>query len=736
MKTSKHFRMAITVAAILALGSMLLPATALAETKSIAHGGTIYLGRSDNGTPESRTFRGPAGIPANALISKVRVEISGQKYAGESGASATGTYLSVKVNNAAQNFAFNLGQPSTIGKDYLAVDGLDPTFDIQVTGYGEEFQTSPALGFGGGLIVQSCTGIFSLKIIVTYSAWYTVTWKSGDAVLRTDENLPSLAVPAYGGTLPTRAADAQYTYLGFLGWEPAIVPVVEDAVYQAVFEKTVNTYTVTWKNGETVLETDQGVPYGTMPEYSGPTPQREATAQYAYTFQGWAPEVSAVAGTSAYEALFAQEAQIYTLRFDSAGGTAAAAITQGYGTPVTAPDDPARAGYTFQGWDPEVPPLMPAGDLACTAQWQPNAYRITFDSAGGSPVSPIDTHYGETVTPPPEPTRTGYTFDGWLPGLPEAMTAGNLSCTAQWLRNMYTVEYLPGSQGTFPVRYQHVYYNASLPAIDFEITGKAGYAFDGWDPALPAKMPGAYSIHTARWIEEGNLGSAPGTLQTTLSFDSAGGSPLASITAAAGAPLTLPEPPQRDGYVFTGWAPAFPAAMPENGLTCVAQWEREAIHYPNNTLCAQGLRLRDIAPERTGKWQMFTPLDLANGAEQTLPLIASNLYFAGEAKVRVQGGSVTVSYSLLNGVELKSEFLAILPNLDAATTTDPAGLKAYQYAFGQPIHIENDLGVDTRVVLYIMNVVDYHSGLKGLRLFTDRNPLYQEAAKAYQALLD
>ncbi|HSK68571.1 MAG TPA: hypothetical protein VLA21_04865, partial [Candidatus Limnocylindria bacterium] len=130
------------------------------------------------------------------------------------------------------------------------------------------------------------------------------------------------------------------------------------------------------------------------------------------------------------------------------------------------------------------------------------------------------------------------------------------------------------------------------------------------------------------------------------------------------------------------------------------------------------------------------PLDISADGEQTVPLIASNLYWAGEAKVLVEGGSVTVTYSVLPAMKVKSEFLAVLPNLDAAVTTDPAGLREYAHGFGERISIADRLGGDTRVLLFILNVVDYDSGAPGLRLFTDRNPAYRAAAEAYRALLE
>lgn len=125
-------------------------------------------------------------------------------------------------------------------------------------------------------------------------------------------------------------------------------------------------------------------------------------------------------------------ANTYTITFDTAGGSEIAPITQDYGTVITAPEAPTREGYTFIGWDNEIPTTMPAENMTVTAQWEINRYTITFDTAGGNEIAPITQDYGTAITAPANPTREGYTFIGWDTEIPKTMPAENITLKAKW----------------------------------------------------------------------------------------------------------------------------------------------------------------------------------------------------------------------------------------------------------------------------------------------------------------
>ena len=125
-------------------------------------------------------------------------------------------------------------------------------------------------------------------------------------------------------------------------------------------------------------------------------------------------------------------ANSYTIAFDTNGGSDIDPITQDYGTQITAPANPTREGYTFIGWDKAIPATMPAGDMTITAQWRINQYTITFDTDGGSEIAPITQDYGTNITAPADPTREGYTFIGWDREIPTTMPAENITLKARW----------------------------------------------------------------------------------------------------------------------------------------------------------------------------------------------------------------------------------------------------------------------------------------------------------------
>lgn len=189
---------------------------------------------------------------------------------------------------------------------------------------------------------------------------------------------------------------------------------------------------VTYKDGDSEYA-KQVLPSGTLatrPDAPAATP--------GYTFGGW-NKADGTAWDYASDkvtdniTLYAKwAANTYTIAFDTTGGSEIAPITQDYGTQIAAPEAPTRKGYTFKGWDKEIPETMPAENITVKAQWEINQYTIAFDTAGGSEIASITQDYGTAITSPADPTREGYTFKGWDREIPATMPAENITLKAKW----------------------------------------------------------------------------------------------------------------------------------------------------------------------------------------------------------------------------------------------------------------------------------------------------------------
>lgn len=104
----------------------------------------------------------------------------------------------------------------------------------------------------------------------------------------------------------------------------------------------------------------------------------------------------------------------YTLTFDTAGGTTIDPITQDYSSDVTAPANPTRTGYTFAGWDKEIPAKLSTENLTLIATWTPINYIISYDLDGGTvtgnPTSYTIESADITLN---NPTKISHDFTGW-----------------------------------------------------------------------------------------------------------------------------------------------------------------------------------------------------------------------------------------------------------------------------------------------------------------------------------
>jgi len=399
---------------------------------------------------------------------------------------------------------------------------------------------------------------------------YTITWKNADGTVLKTEEAAYGDTPVYEGEVPTKEADAQYTYT-FKGWTPAVAAVTGPATYTAEFDSTVNTYTVTWKNDDgTVLETDVNVSYGTIPTYDGKTPEKAGTAELTYTFAGWTPEIAEVTGDIVYTAKYTSSTNTYTVTWVDADGTVLEKDEDvPYGTTPTydgakpSKGADAQYAYTFKGWTPEVSAVT--GDATYTAEYDQtvNKYTITWKNEDGTVLeTDTDVPYGTTPSyDGTEPTKTGdaqysYTFKDWTPEV--SAVTGDAEYTAMFEQkvNTYTVTWMDGetvlktetfAYGTVPS------YGDADPekAADAQYT----YTFAGWTPEVAAVTGDA--IYKAKWNAAVN--------KYTVTWKNYDGTVLAQDSVEYGAtPAYSSETPSRAGdaqysYTFNGWYPAVTA---------------------------------------------------------------------------------------------------------------------------------------------------------------------------------
>ena len=243
---------------------------------------------------------------------------------------------------------------------------------------------------------------------------------SSDAIHIIVKTGSKFTAPASDGmTRPDGNTGSFFMWLGSDGKLYAPGANVPAEVTKLTVQWTAPTYAVTLNtNGGTIADGKDvtGYTYGV-----GATLPTDVT-RTGYTFKGWydnegltGDPVTAIGNTETGNKEYWAKWEInqYTITVKPENGKADITITQDYGTPITAPTL-TREGYQFNGWDKTFPTTMPAENLTITAQWTVNQYTITYDLAGGTAEGNLDTYTIETgAFTLKNPTKSGYTFTGW-----------------------------------------------------------------------------------------------------------------------------------------------------------------------------------------------------------------------------------------------------------------------------------------------------------------------------------
>lgn len=289
------------------------------------------------------------------------------------------------------------------------------------------------------------------------------------------------------------------------------------------------------------------------------------------------------------------EINVYSISFDTQGGTPIPTpemITHGQ---IFKKDEPLskKTGYYLEGWYLDLSDVSTkfdfsiehiiTDDILLYARWIPNERQIIYLDETTYYGDELYDYLEEIVLP--IPTKEGHTFIGWyendvlfqLVTMPDR----NIRLVAKWQINIYEISFY--NLAISNISYA---YNASI--LPFETPTRNGFTFVGWyldknltTPFNIQKMPATDVVVYAKWQVSEN----------TIGFETDGGTYVEAITGNVGDPVTAPENPEKEGYVFMGWYSdqAFTnvyhfTTIPASGITVYAKWEGilyeiEFVHY-------------------------------------------------------------------------------------------------------------------------------------------------------------
>jgi uncharacterized repeat protein (TIGR02543 family) len=275
----------------------------------------------------------------------------------------------------------------------------------------------------------------------------------------------------------------------FVGWDRPFSVVTADLTIRALY--SAQAYTVRLDaNGGSVSPASLTRAFGAAAG-SLPTPVRPG-----HGFLGWftakngGSAVSASTAVATHVTYYAHwEAKPYTVTFKAYNGKTIATRKVVHGFAAAAPTPPARAGYSFTGWDKSFTNVT--ANLTVTARYAAKSYTVKFNAAGGKVANKASTsvkrNYGTSLGKLATPKRTGYSFLGWY----TAKTGGkkvaastkvtkNVTYYAHWKAATYKVTYnaAGGKVAGKALSSAKKTYKSSLGKLP--IPKKAGYKFQGW----------------------------------------------------------------------------------------------------------------------------------------------------------------------------------------------------------------------------------------------------------------
>ncbi len=482
-----------------------------------------------------------------------------------------------RVTIDAQNVLWGSDMPAE-GNDLLCRAGEQVTVQIApAAGYRgiHVFLSDPAISLSiseGNDAVSFLMPYAPLTLTLTADKLYTVTMDTagGDPIRPIQYTVESEAFQ-----LPTPVRTG---YI-FLGWTGEGITEPQKTIEIPQGSTGDRTYTANWQVIEyTIITLLEGGNAGSSQVYfytveqtvTLPTPTRTG-----YTFLGWTgegittpqPNVTIPKGSTGDKTYIENwKLTEYNITMDLNGGSGQEKVVYTMTDEDFELPTPTRNGYEFVGWTgegittPQTRVKIPkgsTGNKAYTANWQVIEYTITLDTNGGPVVSPIKYTVEDTFTLPCI-LRPGYEFAGWtldgsgmLPFMPLIIypgTTGDLHYKAEWRLAEYTITMdLDGGSGQ-----EKVVYTITDEEFELPTPTRNGYEFVGWTgerittPQTSVKIPKGSTgnkAYTANWK----------VIRYTITLVTNGGAVIASIRYTVEDSVTLPIPPDRPGYEFSGW---------------------------------------------------------------------------------------------------------------------------------------------------------------------------------------
>ena len=329
-----------------------------------------------------------------------------------------------------------------------------------------------------------------------------------------------------------------------------------------------------------------------------------------------------------------------------------------YGAAISVAEPAAREGYTFAGWDRDVPETMPASDVTLVSQWNENDADYTAYNAAktAAEAKQAEANFDKTYTAESRQALADalakdvsgrkYTQQGEVDAAAKAI---NDAVTALELMTYKATFYVDGAE------YKVVTAKVGEAIAKPDDPSKTGYVFTGWDPevgtmgtediSFNAKFSAgevSYTVETYVMGLDGQYGAADSKnvaattgAEITLTPDAREGFTVAGESVLTGkveadsslvlkvyysrnqykltvdgvesdvyfgAALEIADPAPREGYTFTGWSPAVPATMPAEDLTLVSQWSENGADYTAYNTAVKAAHAKQAESDYTARY--------------------------------------------------------------------------------------------------------------------------------------